>query len=177
MHKKSSAIRDIAIPLDRYPHLNENETMQEAINLFLSFPTGEDNICYSKLLVVNDDHQLVGRLSRIDIMQGLAPRLMDAAKIDKFEGKETEYPNLAFLYEDSTFADCGKNQTQPIKSLMQPINFSLSADTPILKAIVMMTHRNNFNVPVTDNGAIIGVLRLEDVFKAMCTAYCEIKKA
>ncbi len=174
MHRQTSAIRDIIIPFDRYPHLNENQTMQDAIKLFLSFPTTDD-MCFSKLLVVNDDHQLIGWLDRIDIMQGLAPRLMDVAKTDKFEGKDTEYPNLAFLYEDSTFAECGENQTKPIKSLMQPIEFSLTADTPILKAIVMMTHRNNFNVPVTDNGAIIGVLRLENIFKAMCTSYCEIK--
>lgn len=174
MHKKTSAIRDIIVPLDRYPHLNENQAMHEAIQVFLSFPTTDD-MCFSRLLVVNDDDQLTGWISRIDIMQGLAPRVMDAAKIDKFEGKDIEYPNLAFLYEDSTFADCGENQTQPIKSLMQPIDFSLTADTPVLKAIVMMTHRNNFNVPVTDNGAIVGVLRLEDIFKAMCTTYCEMK--
>ncbi|MEA3469210.1 MAG: CBS domain-containing protein [Thermodesulfobacteriota bacterium] len=175
MNKETSVIRDIIIPLDRYPHLNENQTLQEAIQTFMSFRAGEkDRLLYAGLLVVNDKNQLVGKLSLIDILHGLVPRLVDAAKVDKFEGKDTEFPNLAFLYEEKTFAGCGKNQQNPIKPLLQAINFSLPADTHILKALVMMSHRNDFNVPVTDNGAIIGILRLEEIFNAMCTTYCTI---
>jgi signal-transduction protein with cAMP-binding, CBS, and nucleotidyltransferase domain len=103
------------------------------------------------------------------------PRLQEATKVNKFEGKGETYPNLTILYEESTFAKCGKNQHNPVKPLVQPIDFSLAADTHVLKALVMMSHRNDFNVPVTDNGAIIGVLRLEEIFKAMCTTYCPIQ--
>lgn len=168
-------IRDLIIPLDRYPHLNENQTLQEAIQTFLSFRDEQRNSpLYTMLLVVNDQNQLVSKLSMLDILHGLAPALLKARKAEKFEGKEEEYPNLAFLYEDSIFATCGENQNKPIKPLLQPIDFSLPADTHILKALIMMSHRNNFSVPVTDNGDIIGVLRLEEVFNAMCNTYCAI---
>ncbi len=176
MNKKTSVIRDLIIPLDRYPHLNENQTLQEAIKVFMSFRAGhEERIQYAKLLVVNGQNQLVGKLSLVDIIHGLAPRLLEATKVDKFEGKDAEYPNLAFLYEEKTLAECGKNQLMPVKSVMQPIKFSLPADTHILKALVMMSHRNNFNVPVTDNESIIGILRLEEIFHAMCTTYCDVQ--
>lgn len=177
MNKKTSVIRDIIIPLDRYPHLNENQTLQEAIQAFLSFRAGqEDRLLYAGLLVVNDQNQLVGKLSLIDIMHGLVPRLVDATRVEKFEGKDAEYPNLAFLYEEKTFAECGNNQQKPVKPLLQAIDFSLPADTHILKALIMMSHRNDFNVPVIDNGTIIGILRLEEIFNAMCTTYCSIEK-
>jgi predicted transcriptional regulator len=78
------------------------------------------------------------------------------------------------LYEDSTFAACGKNQQKPIKSLLKPIEFSLPADTNILKALVMMTHENDFNVPVTDEEDIVGMLCLEKIFNRICTTYCDI---
>jgi len=176
MNEKSSSIRELIIPLDRYPHLNENQTLQEAIQTFMSFRTGHDErLLYAMLLVINDQNQLVGKMSMVDIMNGLAPPLMHATKVDKFEGQEAEYPNLSFLYEESIFAECGKNRNQSIKPLIRPINFSLPADTNILKALVMMSHRNNFNVPITDNGAIIGVLRLEEIFEAMCNNYCKIQ--
>lgn len=176
MNKKTSVIRDIVIPLDRYPQLNEKQTLQEAIQAFKTFRAEQqDHPCYAGLLVVNDQNQLVGKLSLIDIMHGLAPRLVDASNVEKFEGKDAEYPNLAFLYEDSTVAECGKNQQKSVKSLLQAIDFSLPADTHILKALVMMTHRNDFNVPVTEDGTIIGILRLEEIFKAMCTTYCDIQ--
>ena len=175
MEPSTRAIRDLIIPLDRYPHLNENKTIHEAIQTFFSFRDElQDCLLYTMLLVINDQNQLVGQLSMLDILHGLAPVLLKATEVNKFEGKGDEYPNLAFLYEDSTFATCGENQNKPIKPLLQPIDFSLSADTHILKALIMMTHRNNFHVPVTDNGDIIGVLRFEEVFNAMCNIYCAI---
>ncbi len=176
MNNKTSVIGEIVIPLSSYPHLKENQTLQEAIQALMSFEAGEPSRPkYAGLLVVNDNKQLVGKLSLLDIMHGLVPRLVDAAKADKFEGKDAEYPNLSFLYEDSTFAECGKNLQQPIKSLLQPIEFSLPADTHILKALAMMSHRKEFNVPVTDNGSVVGMLRLEEIFNVMCTTYCGIE--
>ena len=175
VNTKTSVIRDLIIPFDRYPHLNEDQTLQEAIETLMSFRAGpEERLLYAMLLVVNKQNQLVGKLSLIDIIHGLVPRLREASKVNKFEGKGEVYPNLTFLYEESTFAKCGENQNKPIKPLLHAIDFSLPADTHILKALVMMSHRNDFNVPVTDNGDIIGVLRLEEVFKAMCTTYCPI---
>lgn len=175
MIKESSAIRELIIPLEHYPHLSEEQTLQEAIEAFMAFRSKQEELLrYSMLLVVNKQDQLVGKLSMVDILHGLAPRLLEAAKVDKFEGKDAEYPNLAFLYEDSTFARCGENRHKPIKPLLRPIDFSLPADTHILKALVMMSHRNDYNVPVTDNGTIIGMLRLEEIFNAMCNTYCTI---
>jgi CBS domain len=176
VNNKTLVIRDIIIPLDHYPHLNENQTLQEAIQAFMTFRAGQqDPLCYAGLLVVNDQNQLVGKLSLIDIMHGLAPHLVDAAKADKFEGKDAEYPNLSFLYEETTVAHCKKNQHKPVKPLLKAIDFSLPAETHILKALIMMSHRNDFNVPVTDNGTIIGILRLEEIFNAMCTTYCDME--
>jgi CBS-domain-containing membrane protein len=155
--------------------LNENQTLQDAIQTLLSFRDEQRNSpLYSMLFVVNDQEQLIGKLSMLDILHGLAPGLSEATMGDKFAGREEEFPNLSFLYEDSTFAKCGENQNKPVKPLLQPIDFSLPADTHILKALIMMSHRNNFHVPVTDNGDIIGVLCLEEVFDAMCTTYCAI---
>jgi len=175
VYEKKSVIRDIVIPFDSYPHLNENQTLKEAIEAFMSYRGGgQDRLLYAMLLVVNDESQLVGKLSLNDVIYGLAPRLMDATRVDKFEGKGGEYQDLALLYEESTFATCGENQSQKIKPLIRAINFSLPADTHILKALVMMSQRDDFSVPVTDNGIFIGVLRLEEIFTAMCNVYCVI---
>ena len=175
MNKKDSVIRDLIIPLDRYPHLNENQTLQEAIQILLSFHAGQDErLRYSMVLVINDQNQLVGKLSMIDIIHGLVPLLEKASTVDKFEGAKGEYENLTFLYEEATFEKCGLNQNKPIKPLLRAVDFYLAADTHILKALVMMTRRNDFNVPVTENGSIIGVLRLEEIFQAMCNTYCPL---
>jgi len=176
VNKKTSVIRDLIIPLDRYPNLNENQTLQEAIQALMAFRAGqEERIQYGKVLVVNDQNQLVGKLSLVDIMHGLAPQLLEATKVAKFQGKDIDFENLSILYEDKTLADCGKNQHKSVKALLHPITFSLPAETNILKALVMMSHRNDFTVPVTENGSIIGILRLEEIFHAMCTTYCDVQ--
>lgn len=175
MNKETSIVRDIVTPLDRYPQLKEDQTLAEAIQAFKSFHGEEQgNRCAAVLLVLNEKNQLVGKLSLVEIMHGLIPRLVDVSTGGKFEGKGENFPNLAFLYEESTFASCGKNLEKPIKSLVKPIEFSLPADTNTLKALVMMSHQNDFNVPVTDDGEIIGMLCVEKIFNSICTTFCDI---
>ena len=175
MNTSDSTIRELVIPIESYPHLDENQTLQDAIQSFISFREGQhDRLHYNMLFVVNDQKQLVGRLFLIDIMYGLAPHLLDSSKSSKFEGRESNHQDLVYLYEKSTFTECGKNRDKPIKPLMHAIDFSLAADTHILKALVMMNNRKDFEVPVTDNGTISGVLRLEEIFMAMCNTYCPL---
>jgi hypothetical protein len=173
--KNATTIRDLVIPVDRYPHLNEGQTLQEAIEAFQSFETDRtEPLHYTMVFVLNDRNQLVGRLFLMDIMRGFAPRLLKSGKLGGFDGKEGEYADLAFLHEESTFAECGKNRHKLIKPLCHPIDFFIPADTHILKALVMMSNRNDYNVPVKDNGTIIGVLRLEEIFLAMCSTFCAL---
>ncbi len=175
MNTKNSNIRDLVIPIELYPHLNENQTLQEAIESFIYFRAGQqERQHYDMLFVVNNQKRLVGKLFLMDIMHGLAPHLLEDTRVDKFEGQKENYLDLAYLYEKSTFTECGKNRDKPIKPLMHGIDFSLPADTHILKALVVMANRNDFNIPVTDNGTIIGVLRLEEIFMAMCNTYCPL---
>ncbi len=175
MNTNNTNIRDLVIPIELYPHLNENQTLQEAIQSFISFRAGQqERLHYNMLFVINDLNQLVGKLFLMDIMHGLAPHLLEDTKVDKFEGQKGDYLDLAYLYEKSTFTECGKNRDKPIKPLMQGIDFSLPADTHILKALVLMSNRNDFDIPVTDSGTIIGVLRLEEIFMAMCNTYCPL---
>ena len=175
MNTKDSNIRDLIIPIERYPHLNEDQTLQDAIQSFTTFRAGQkERQHYDMLFVVNDHNELVGRLFLMDIMRGLAPHLLESKKVGEFEGQQRNYQDLVYLYEKSTFTECGKNRDKPIKPLVHAIDFSIPADTHILKALVMMNNRHDFEVPVTANGTISGVLRLEEIFIAMCNTDCPL---
>lgn len=175
MNTKDSNIRDLIIPIERYPHLSEDQTLQDAIQSFTTFRASQkERQHYDMLFVVNDHNELVGRLFLMDIMHGLAPHLLDSAKSSKFEGQQANHQDLVYLYEKSTFTECGKNRDKPIKPLVHAIDFSIPANTHILKALVMMNSRQDYEVPVTDNGSISGVLRLEEIFMAMCSTYCPL---
>lgn len=173
MEQQQIKVRDLFIPLEKYPHLNENQIMQEAIQTFMELRQEKDGrIKYGMLFVVNNSNQLVGKLSLMDILHGFAPRLFEGARVNRFDGKEGDYPGLALLHEQSVYAECGKSRRHPIKNHLRAIDFTMSADTSMLKALVMMSSRNENDVPVTDNGTIVGVLRLEEIFVAMCNSVC-----
>ncbi len=158
-------VRDVTIPLDRYPHLNENQTLQDAVKEICSFAVGEkDRIRYSCLLIVNDRNQLVGRVTIKDLFHGLAPRLVEATQVEQFEGMSTEFPNLAILMEDSFFTDCKKQNQKKISEFMSKIPLFIKADSPLLKVLAIMINTDNSILPVVDEDKIIGVIRMEEIF-------------
>lgn len=174
MAENSPLVRDVTIPLDRYPHLNENQTLQDAIKEIRSFAVGEkERIRYSSLLVVNDSNQLVGRVTLNDLFHGLAPRLVEATKVEKFEGKSTEFPNLAILMEDSFFTDCKQQSQKKISEFMSNIPIFINADSPLFKALAIMLNTENSILPVVDGDKITGVIRMEEIF-AEITRQCAL---
>jgi len=161
-------VRDHTIPLERYPHLNEKTTLRDAAKVIHSFTAGEKNqLRYADALVVNDQNQLVGRITMTDILHGLAPQLVESTKVTKFEGKTAEFPNLALLMEDSFFKECSLRWNKPIGSFMSAVEHTISADTHLLQALLVMLNTRDFNLPVVANEEIVGVIRLEEIFKAI----------
>jgi predicted transcriptional regulator len=156
--------------------LREHQTLDEAIALFTPAHLEEDAVVVPMLLVLDAENNLTGRLSRGDILMGLVPNLLDMDRLDKFAGKETEYPNLTFMYEEGVLAECGGNRNRRIRSLMRPVKFTLSADTHILEAVVALHHHNASCVPVTDDGAVVGILRFDEIFNAMCNTWCRLNR-
>lgn len=157
---------DFAIPLDVYPHLREDQTLDAALGVIRSF-TCEDQLQFSELLIVNDQEQLIGRVTVREMLQGLEPRLLKK-KESGFEGFEADYPNLAILWEESFFKQCRKEGGRPIKEFMSPIKTTVKATDPLLKVLYIMMHENESNLPVLEKKKIVGVVRSKEVFAAVC---------
>lgn len=161
-------VRDISIPLEHYPHINENKTLHEAIKQIQLFTAGKKNhLKYAELLVVNNECNVVGKVTIVDILYGMAPRLAMAKKVDKFEGKGSSFPNLAILLEESFLKECSMQLSMPVKNFMKDIGEYLKAETSLLKALMIMLQAEEFNMPVVDGNEIIGVIRLEEIFSEM----------
>ncbi len=109
----------------------------------------------------------------MDILHGLAPQLIESVKVNKFEGKTTDFPNLALLVEDSFFKECSLRWNKPVSKYMSTVEHTVDADTHLLKALLIMLHANDYNLPVVDKGVIIGVIRLEEIFKAI-SGHCNL---
>ena len=174
MASDNPVVRDLVIPLEDFPHLNENQTLHDAVEVLLSYTCGEYNrIRYAELLILNDRNQLSGRVTLQNILLNLDPRLKEASKVKGFEGKGAGFLDLIILWEDSFFVECRKWSHILIKDLMSPIKHIVKGSDPVLKALAIMTNTQNLVLPAIDEGRIIGVIRLKEIFKAI-TARCKI---
>ena len=167
-------VQDIAILLERYPHIQETQTLHEGVQVIQSFTFGEnDRLRYSELLVLNDRNQLVGRLTLQGILQGLDERLVVVPKAKGFEGKGAEYSNLSILWEDSFYLECSKKASHPVREFMSPAKRYVKGSDPLLKALSIMLHTHETLLPVVDEKRVTGVIRIEEIFKAI-TNLCNL---
>ena len=174
MAPDNPVVKDLIIPLKEFPHLNEAQTLHDAVDVLLSFKCGEyDRIRYAEVLILNEQNQLCGRARLQDILLNLDPRLKEASEIKGFEGKGSGFVDLVILWEDSFFVECRKWSHIPIKNLMSPIRHVVKGGDPVLKALAIMTNTQNLVLPVVDEGHILGVIRLKEIFTAI-TAKCNI---
>lgn len=174
MASDNPVVRDLVIPLKDFPHLKETQTLHDAVEELISFTCGEfDHIRYAEILVFNERNQLSGRATLQDILLSLDPRLKEASTIREFEGKGSQFPDLTILWEDSFFIECTKWSHIHIKSLMSPIKYTVKGTDPVLKALAIMINSKHAVLPVIDEGRIIGVIRLKEIFKTI-TARCKI---
>ncbi len=166
MAAENPVVRDFIVSIDEYPHIKDTETLSDAVQTLLSFTCGEKNgLRYGGMLVVNEKNELVGRLNLQAILQAFDKRLVD---VPGHEGKDGEYPNLAILWEDSFFHKCSEKKDTPVSDFMTKTKNLVKGEDSLLKALSIMLHSDEVVLPVRENGAIVGVIRLEEIFTAIC---------
>ena len=174
MTPNNPIVRDLVIPLKSFPHLNEYQTLHDAVEVLLSYTCGEyGRIRYAEILIFNDRNQLCGRARLQDILLSLDPRLKEASKVKEFEGKSSQFPDLTILWEDSFFVECTKWSHILIRDLMSPVKHIVKGSDPVLKALAIMINTKDLVLPVVDEGRIIGVIRLKEIFKVI-TERCKV---
>jgi len=161
-------VKDHLIPIAKYPSLRETQTLSEAVQVILSYTCGNDRLMFSEILVLNDQNQLVGHLNLQSILKALDKRLADIPEVKGHEGKGAQFPNLSILWEESFFHTCPLKRDIPIRDVMQSTHRYAKSGDSLIKALAIILQSNEDALPVLDNGSIVGVIRLEEIFKAIC---------
>ena len=163
-------VKDYIITLDRYPHLNGEQSLSEGIETLRSFTFGKHNrLRFRALYVVDDQKNLVGKVTIESILEKLEPDFMQEAKGSKFEGHKADQPNLAIFWEDKFFKNCGKFAKMPIKDFAVPLQTTIKGGASLLQALHLMLSSDETSIPVLEGDRIIGIIRIEEVFDAICS--------
>lgn len=167
-------VKDHIITLDRYPHLQEDQSLHDAVEIIKSYTDGSnERLRYSELLILDNNNQLVGRVTLQDIILGIDPRFTGLTKVNKYEGKKADTTNLITLWEDSFFDECSKRRTKKIREFMSSVKQTVKGGDSLLKALGIMLSENETVLPVVDNDRVAGVIRLEEIFNTI-TNQCRL---
>jgi CBS domain-containing protein len=171
MSNAMPVIKDIMVPLELFPHLGSEESVQDAVaQLFSHTEGGSGKLVFDELLVINSESQYVGRLTIKGILTCFFPTLFQSGQKNIFAGKKEKFTDLAILLEDSFLNECKRQGALPVSQFMAPPHKSIKADMHPLHAAEIMMEENETCLPVVDNQVLIGVVRLIDVFRVLASS-------
>ncbi len=164
-------LKDILIPIDRYPSVRDTASLRDAMAVFTS---AQLEVALRKslprcVLVFDGIEVLVGYVRRRDILRGLEPRFLLSRPLE-YRNKPFDIaidPNLAELPFDRMVSGIRKQGARPVSDVMRPIEAVLSADDHIMKALSTMVSLDLSLIPVVDGGDLVGVVRSVDVFNEL----------
>ncbi|MBB5348293.1 CBS domain-containing protein [Desulfoprunum benzoelyticum] len=169
MSTEIQTVRDIMLPLSGFPCMKESGTVQEAIRQLRSFcPLGSTGPCgFSELMVVDDQGGLIGRVTQQGILRVLFSTLLDPIDIKPFEGRTAEYSDLTTLLNGVLINEGVNHLNASLTKVIETRIRVLPASTDLIHAMSVMVISRETVLPVEENGRLVGVIQLAEVFGAL----------
>lgn len=191
---KEKFVRDLMVPLEEYATVSENASLYEAVIVLEK--AQEDYLKVRKksiyphraILVLNPQGQVIGKVSQVDAIKALEPKYQELISSR----------NMATMATSGFSSDFLRNMFQPYGLFAKPLAFLCKKAARVKVREIMYTpdqgefvkdddtldiavHQfimgRHHSLLVTDEkDAIVGILRLVDVFTEIATAIkaCEI---
>lgn len=169
---ESRCARDVMVPIGKYPHVQADITIAEAIEMFLD---GSHDIEVNDgrkslpraLLVIGAEHELIGILRRRDLMRGLEPGFLHSMGADQESSifAVRHDPDLAEFSYDHMLGPMKARAAKLISKIIQPIRITVREDDHLFKIIDAMVDGNVSLVPVLEDGRVTGAVRTVDVLE------------
>jgi len=176
---EASNLKELMVPIEEYATVSEDANVLEAIEALESAQRAFDPKRYRHraVLVLDRQKKVVGKLSQHDILQALEPNYQRLQKqgpqgLERF-GVSDFFVNQVLqefrLWERPMANLCEKAVDQRVKDIMyspiedEHIDIDASMDEAIHRLIIGRHH----SLLVRQQGNIVGILRLTDVFQLL----------
>lgn len=152
----SKKIKELMIPIDEFPKVYDNETLQNAIKTLKQYhDTGAE---HRSLMVFNKNEDLVGILTIRVILNAIKAHSPNHAEIDLSELGWSRFYVSRDFHNSVTFTNTD------VKHSMRPVELAyIKGDEDISRAIDLMMENNINLIPVMEDGKVVGVLRSIDL--------------
>ncbi|HSL16727.1 MAG TPA: cytidylate kinase family protein [Methylomirabilota bacterium] len=172
LSSRDARASDVMLAIDRYPHCKVSCTIRDAmVAISASAIRFEDgHIVQPRYVLLHDQaDQLVGVVSRRELLKGLVPHLVEdresAAHIRELVPFGGTTPSEIFIRWTSMFSKAAiRASKQSVKSVMAPIRGTVKADDSLSTVISTMLYHGVDLVAVLDGGRVIGVVLMTNIF-------------
>ena len=172
LSSRDAKAADVMLPPEQYPHCRTNCTIREAIvAVSASAVKLEDGYIMLPryVLVLNDDDELVGVVSRRELLKGLIPHLREdretAAHIQELVPFGGRTPSEVFIRWTSLFSHAAIDASkESIQSVMVPIKGTVQVGDSLSTVISTMLHYGVDLVAVLDGTKVAGVVLMTNIF-------------
>lgn len=160
-------VSDLMVPLEDYSHVTVGATVQEVIEALakaMTGPSADPSRPRDRgVLVQAKDGSVLGKLSLWDLLNGLTPKF--EPPVDPFGRVEDHLLWSQWLRPEIA----EQARATRVDDLLKPPSKdeTIEAQAPLDLAVYRLVHGRHLSLLVTRGGAIVGVLRLSDVFKAV----------
>ena len=172
----SKKVSDLMIPLDDYPSVSVDSTVKDAV-LMLSEPfLTLKKARHRTVLVMGNDHKLVGILDFRRICEALVPQTVAALTetVDRF-GLGSTFRESGFDEISAESAGFNEKVLQEgqlkVNEIMLPIKGTIDVDSGLLNAIRIKCKNKLTVLPVYDGGRLVGVLRDVELFMTIAEVF------
>lgn len=166
----TKCVRDIMIPLEKYPHVHDSDTLLQAIiemGKYQIETEGKMSLPRVVLVFSPHDDQLVGVLRRRDILRGLEPQFLVSKPLSHRKSlfDIPMDPNLSEMSLDRLEKGMVERAQQPVRDVMRTVDVTIDFDDHVIKAAYEMVDNNVSVLPVIQNNRVVGVVRSAEVLR------------
>jgi CBS domain-containing protein len=176
---KTIAVKDRMVLLEEYATVSEEASLYEAV---LSLEKAQNSMDSSQhkhraILVLDRNGSVIGKVSMFDILIALEPRYEDLEDVDDVLSRTGYSPeSLQSMFKENLLWDepmehiCSRAPKLVVKDFMQipSEGVYIEEDATLNEAIHRLVFQRHHSLLVTRSGAVVGILRLSDVFAEIC---------
>ena len=176
---KSKLVKDLMVPLSEYATVSEDATLNEAVAALKQSQADFDQAKYRHraILIFDADNKIVGKVNLHAILKALEPKYDDMFSDTSYThvGFTRKYQKAMYeslkLWQDPMDQLCEKANQIKVKSFMVTPKESamIEPDATLGQALHQLVLGHHQSLLVTEGEAVVGVLRLTDVYEVVST--------
>ena len=173
---KTITVKDLLVPLEEYATVSEDATLFDAVSALEEAQEALDRDRYLYLhravLVYDKNKKIVGKISQLDVLRALEPKYENVGDLERLSraGFSPSFLKTMLkqeaLWENPLRDICVKAASFRVKTFMYTPTEGeyISEDATLEEAVHLLVMGHHHSLLVTRGEAIIGILRLTDVF-------------